>query len=502
MPVGSPTLERKTASGRFEIKATGPDQWEVSGFASTFGTKDSPKSAADFYGDIVLAGSFKNAVKAPSRVKFLSEHGATIGTTLELRETARGLYGRWAIVDTQAGTDAYKLAKAGAYDALSIGFFPVDYEYRDDQIRLISSVELLEVSLTGIPANRDAVVTSVKSGAAAMPVPAPVDLSALGSRLQKLGVDVTGSGTSGTLGQQVVAAREVRQLLAGQRQLAVVSDLDVRALISSGGLGTAITPPALRPDLMVPPAPPRVLDYFQVEPATSGSIMVPVSSGMSGALAVAEATAASGTSGSKSEGTITWTNVVQTLSTIACWVPATTRALADASTLRSQIDGELRQAVLTRLEHDALEGSGSAGEMTGLWGLAGATEVVATGAANALGSIARAIGRVNESGRAASVVAISAATYSALLEANASAALGQTFALGGVPLVPTPGLTAGRALAIAGGTVVLWARPLSILIGMAGSDFLKNIRRLLAEVDATVNATRPTSVCRVSGLPT
>jgi HK97 family phage major capsid protein len=216
---------------------------------------------------------------------------------------------------------------------------------------------------------------------------------------------------------------------------------------------------------------------------------------------VAEATALTGTSGTKPEGTLTWTDTVFTLSTIAAWVPATVRALSDAGTLGAMIDGELRSALLSRLEHDTLEGSGAAGEMIGLWGLAGATEVVVTGVAGALAGIARAIGRVNESGRVCSVVAVSAQTYSALLEGNAAALVGQVFNIGGVPLIPTTGLTAGRALAIAGSTVVLWARPLTITVGMANLDLSRNIRRVLGEVDSVVVASRPTSVVRVSGLP-
>jgi hypothetical protein len=49
--------------------------------------------------------------------KHLYEHGEPIGKTLEIREDDKGLVGRWSIVDTQAGTDAYKLAKAGVLDS-------------------------------------------------------------------------------------------------------------------------------------------------------------------------------------------------------------------------------------------------------------------------------------------------------------------------------------------------------------------------------------------------
>lgn len=129
--------------------------WEVAGYASVWG--DPP----DFYGDVIMPGAFAASIAA-SAPKFLFEHSEPIGKTLEIREDDHGLYGRWSIVDTRAGTDAYKLAKAGVLDSLSIGFFAEEYAYREDGARVLLRITLPEVSAVAIPAQPRAVITDVK----------------------------------------------------------------------------------------------------------------------------------------------------------------------------------------------------------------------------------------------------------------------------------------------------------------------------------------------------
>jgi hypothetical protein len=147
--------------------------WEIAGLASTFWGEP------DAYGDVVQPGAFAASI-AERPTKFLYEHHTPIGKQLEIRETDEGLYGRWSIVDTTAGTDAYKLAKAGVLDALSIGYIPLEWEIRGDGARVLQKCELLEVSCVAIPANPNAVITAVK----AAPVPTSPRLN-LGDELRR-----------------------------------------------------------------------------------------------------------------------------------------------------------------------------------------------------------------------------------------------------------------------------------------------------------------------------
>jgi HK97 family phage prohead protease len=142
-----------------EVVSVADGGWEISGYASTFGGEP------DSYGDVIVAGAFADSIAARP-TKFLFEHFEPIGKQLEIREDDKGLFGRWSIVDTQAGTDAYKLAKAGVLDALSIGYMTKEEAFRDDGARLLLKVDLFEVSAVAIPANRNAVITDVKSGRA------------------------------------------------------------------------------------------------------------------------------------------------------------------------------------------------------------------------------------------------------------------------------------------------------------------------------------------------
>lgn len=139
-----------------DLKAREGGGWEVAGYASTFGGEP------DSYGDVVAKGAFVDSI-AKRSPKFFYQHAEPIGTTLSIAEDEKGLFGRFAIIDTAIGTDAYKLAKAGAIDSLSIGFRTVDQEFREDGTRILKKVDLFEVSLVAIPANTNAVLTSVKS---------------------------------------------------------------------------------------------------------------------------------------------------------------------------------------------------------------------------------------------------------------------------------------------------------------------------------------------------
>ena len=143
----------------FEVKELVPvadGGWEITGYASTFGGEP------DSYGDVIAAGAFSKSIAARA-TKFLYEHSEPIGKQLEIREDEHGLWGRWSIVDTRAGEDAYKLAKAGVLDSLSIGYRTVADEFRSDGVRILREVDLYEVSAVAIPANQNAIITDVKT---------------------------------------------------------------------------------------------------------------------------------------------------------------------------------------------------------------------------------------------------------------------------------------------------------------------------------------------------
>jgi HK97 family phage major capsid protein len=81
---------------------------------------------------------------------------------------------------------------------------------------------------------------------------------------------------------------------------------------------------------------------------------------------VAEATATSGSSGTKPESGFTLEVVSTPVTEIAHWIPVTERALADAPQVRSLIDNELRTGILDTLEQQIISGNGTPPNLRGV----------------------------------------------------------------------------------------------------------------------------------------
>ncbi|MBP3955406.1 HK97 family phage prohead protease [Gemmata sp. G18] len=143
-----------------ELKAAEADDGTrtIEGLGSVFGNTDS-------YGEIVMPGAFAESI-AKRKPAMLWQHRSDmpIGVWDEVEETKKGLRLKGRILTTQAGNDAYLLAKAGALTGLSIGFTTIRDE-RDPKkgVRKLLEVELYEVSLVTFPANEKATITNVKS---------------------------------------------------------------------------------------------------------------------------------------------------------------------------------------------------------------------------------------------------------------------------------------------------------------------------------------------------
>lgn len=84
------------------------------------------------------------------------------------------------------------------------------------------------------------------------------------------------------------------------------------------------------------------------------------------AATVAEATAATGTTGTKPESAMALERVTTTVKTIAHWIPATNRALSDAGQLRTLIDTFLRDGLEQELEDQILTGDATGENFDGV----------------------------------------------------------------------------------------------------------------------------------------
>ena len=133
----------------------------------------------DTYADIVAAGAFKASLashkSAGTMPAMLWQHDQRepIGVWTSMVEDEKGLMirGRLAL-DTVRGKEAQALAKMGAINGLSIGFYSKNWTYDTEKdIRTITELDLWEVSLVTFPANRSARVTQVKAAADTIALP-------------------------------------------------------------------------------------------------------------------------------------------------------------------------------------------------------------------------------------------------------------------------------------------------------------------------------------------
>ena len=123
----------------------------VAGYASLFGKTDQG-------GDVVQKGAYAASLKRLAarggRVKMLWQHdpGQPIGVWDDVREDATGLWVKGRILtEVEKGREASALLSAGAIDGLSIGYRTVKAERDGKGHRLLSELELWEVSLVTFP---------------------------------------------------------------------------------------------------------------------------------------------------------------------------------------------------------------------------------------------------------------------------------------------------------------------------------------------------------------
>jgi len=142
-------LECKFMALSGDVKVT--DGAVIEGYASLFGRKDQG-------GDSVLAGAYARSLamlKAKGRsVKMLWQHDPTqpIGVWDEVREDEKGLFVKGRLLpDVAKAQEAAALLAAGAIDGLSIGYRTKSAQKDGKGGRLLSELELWEVSLVTFP---------------------------------------------------------------------------------------------------------------------------------------------------------------------------------------------------------------------------------------------------------------------------------------------------------------------------------------------------------------
>lgn len=206
--------------------------------------------------------------------------------------------------------------------------------------------------------------------------------------------------------------------------------------------------------------------------------------------------------GYKPEGSWEFRRETATVKTIAEWVPATKRALADAGQLQGLIDDELRKDIAETEENQMLRGDGEGENLPGILSTSGIqlqafeTDIFTT--------VRRAITKARRVGRVApNAVGLSPEDVEtvdlARENGNTGAFLGAgPFAMGprtlwGLPIIESEAFEPGRALVGDFTKAVLWDREeTTVSISDSHEDFFtRNLVAILAEERLAFGVTRP-----------
>lgn len=215
--------------------------------------------------------------------------------------------------------------------------------------------------------------------------------------------------------------------------------------------------------------------------------------------------------GYKPEGSMAFEKVTATVKTIAEWVPATKRGLADASQLRGLIDQELRDDLREEEEDQIVNGSGSGENLEGILTVSGTqaqawdTDIFVT--------TRKAKRKVRTVGRSIPTAYLmnpedwerfdlaraggSAAGDGAFLGAGPFGSQQPT--LWGLPVVESEAVAAGTAICADFRKAVVWDREqASVSVTDSHADFfIRNLVAVLAEQREAFGVTRPSAFVEI-----
>lgn len=152
---------------RLETKATitVDDTGAIEGVAWPFGTPDR-------VGDLIEKGAFAGA-RTPLPILFGHDPNDPVGVWEDVAETASGFVvkGRLLVEDLPRAREVRALVRSGAVAGLSIGFSTRKAAPRTgSRGRIISALDLVEISLVTVPSHPGARVTSAKSAATVLAI--------------------------------------------------------------------------------------------------------------------------------------------------------------------------------------------------------------------------------------------------------------------------------------------------------------------------------------------
>ncbi len=150
------------------------EEGEFAGYAAVFGNVDAGR-------DIIVPGAFDASLKArpAARVKLLRQHDQNdpIGVVVSLTSDSYGLKAKGRIItETVRGRETLVLMRAGALDAMSIGYRAVRDRWDGAKgARVLERIDLFEVSVVTFGMNPKAGISAVKGDGRARALVAAIE---------------------------------------------------------------------------------------------------------------------------------------------------------------------------------------------------------------------------------------------------------------------------------------------------------------------------------------
>lgn len=331
--------------------------------------------------------------------------------------------------------------------------------------------------------------------------------------------DGKGKAPQGTLGNQVLETSDFKAWRENIAKSGAVTrapfgnspNVSVKLLTgtSNTSAGALVTPDQLGirdPGVFMRPL--TVRDLITVGQTGSDSVeYVRVGTPTNSAAPVAEATATSNGSGAKPESDLPMSVQTASVKTIAHWVAATRRALADAGQLRTLIDAFLIYGLNEELEDQIIAGNGTGENFTGILETSGTqsqafdTDLLTT--TRKARTKVRVGGRANPTGYV--MHPNDWQTFDLLQDNEARYFFGGPSVLGnprlwGLPVIESEAMTAGTAVVADWRWAVLWDREqANIMMSDQHADFfVRNMIAILAELRAAFAILRPTAFVEIS----
>ena len=191
------------------------------------------------------------------------------------------------------------------------------------------------------------------------------------------------------------------------------------------------------------------------------------------------------------------------IATIAAWIGASKQVVADAPALQQFVRNLLSYGVRRKLETEVIAGVGGAGKISGLTDTGNFTAFTAAAGASLADSVGKAQSSLQAAGWNPNVVVVNPADWDVARQSKGTDGHYTAGswrdpappAIWGLPVVTNAGITAGNMLVMDTSQVLLLDRQeVTVELGYAEDDFIRNKLRILAELRAGLAVLSPGAV--------